>query len=85
MSGFIVVYKLLLEIFGRIKSFACRLPLYFGRETVEAASIDVIFTRLQLCKASPGASKTNLREIGNRVLRLVTFLRLFSKHDLCQH
>lgn len=41
-----ILLKLLLEIFGRIKSFACRYPLYFRRENVEVASIDVIFTRL---------------------------------------
>ena len=34
------------EIFGRIKSFACRYPLYFRRENVEVASIDLIFTGL---------------------------------------
>lgn len=41
-----VLLKLLLEIFGRIKSFACRYPLYFRRENVEVASVDVIFTGL---------------------------------------
>ena len=41
-----ILLKLLLEIFGRIKSFACRYPLYFRRENVEVASIDVIFTGL---------------------------------------
>ena len=41
-----ILLKLLLEIFGRIKSFACRYPLYFRQENVEVASIDVIFTAL---------------------------------------
>ena len=41
-----ILLKLRLEIFGRIKIFACRYPLYFWRENVEVARIDVIFTGL---------------------------------------
>ena len=41
-----ILLKLCLELFGRIKIFACRYPLYFRRENVEVARIDVIFTGL---------------------------------------